>query len=66
MAQAAIIYVNLQAKNLGIPERYGKLFERFHDLFLQDDLPPTLLRERPEDHVIDLVEGAKPSSFPIV
>ena len=64
-AQAAIIYVNPKAQDLGIPQRYGELFDRFNDLFLQDDLPPALPPERPEDHVIDLVDGAEPvTKFP--
>ena len=63
--QAAIIYVNPKAKDLGIPQRYGELFNRFNDLFLQHDLPSALPPERPEDHVIDLVDGAElVSKFP--
>lgn len=41
------------------------MFAKYKDLFLKDDLPPSLPPERPEDHVIDLVDGAQPvKKFP--
>ena len=61
-AQASVIYINPKHSNLGIPDRYKHIFSKYEHLFLQDDLPPTLPPERPEDHRIDLVEGAQPVS----
>ena len=61
-ASAAMIFVAQTHPHPEVPEHCKELLDRYRYMFLTEDLPPTLSPERPEDHRIDLVDGAQPVS----